>query len=57
MFNQKKVYVIYLRINLKLQLRNNYLLDKDGQLIFDENGNPKLQESFFKRQLKKTFRK
>jgi hypothetical protein len=30
-----------------------YLLDKDGQLIFDENGNPKLQESFFKRQLKK----
>jgi len=30
-----------------------YLLDKDGQLIFDDNGNPKLQESFFKRQLKK----
>ena len=30
-----------------------YLLDKDGQLIFDENGNPKMQESFFKRQLKK----
>jgi hypothetical protein len=30
-----------------------YLLDKDGQLIFNEDGNPKLQEGFFKRQLKK----
>jgi hypothetical protein len=30
-----------------------YLLDKDGQLILDDNGNPKLQEGFFKRQLKK----
>ena len=30
-----------------------YLLDKDGQLIFDENGNPKMQESFFKKTIEK----
>jgi hypothetical protein len=33
--------------------RENYQVDKEGRLIYDENGKPMLEEGFIKRQIKK----